>query len=244
MKTRVSIVMPFYNEEANVEGVVTELLTATATANWDIDFVCVQNGSRDQTGAILQRLTREHSRVSMVDVAINRGYGFGIRQGLVAATGDIVGYLDGDGQVSPEDVLRVLDGMGSQPAAKAIRVQRQDGPQRLVISWCYNQILRLLFFVLFRLHARDANAKPKFLRRANLRVIDPVSDDWFIDAEIMIKAASIGTVWSEQPVKFLKRKAGRSNVRLGTILEFLRNLVRWRFGGRYSAWKAQVVNHG
>jgi hypothetical protein len=98
-----------------------------------------------------------------------------------------------------------------------------------------------LFLVLFRVHSRDANAKPKFLRRSDLQLLDLVSDDWFIDAEVMVKTAALGITWAEHPVRFLKRQGGRSNVRLSTIKEFLANLLRWRFGGLYSTWRRRTV---
>jgi glycosyltransferase involved in cell wall biosynthesis len=235
MRTTVSIVLPFYNEEANVERVVTNLLQATAadTGVWEISLICVQNGSRDGTGKILSRLAQADQRVKMVEVPVNQGYGYGIRHGLTAATEDIVGYLDGDGQVPPADVLRVLAGMKSYRAAKARRAVRGDGWQRRWVSAIFNTMFRVLFDV----RAGDANAKPKFLRKEDLAKLALVSDDWFVDAEVMIKTAALGIEWAEEPVEFRKRDGGKSNVRLGSIVEFLRNLGRWRFGSTYRVWK-------
>jgi glycosyltransferase involved in cell wall biosynthesis len=237
MKITVSIVLPFYNEGANVERVVTELLTATRGADWDIRLACVQNGSCDDTGKILARLAQANPRVSIIEVPYNQGYGFGIRQGLAAATGEIVGYLDGDGQVQPSDMLRVLAGMQVARAAKAIRVVRGDGWRRRLVSGIYNTLFR----VLFAIRARDANAKPKFLRKEDLAKLALVSDDWFIDAEVMIKTAALGIQWAEEPVEFRKRDGGKSNVRVGSIVEFLSNLARWRFGQTYKTWKRTTL---
>lgn len=240
--TTVSLVLPFYNEEANVRRVVSALLAAGRQSEWEVDLVCVQNGSLDQTPQLLQALAAENPDVSIVKVPVNRGYGHGVCEGLRQAGGEVVGYLDGDGQISPDDVFQTLAGMRTHRAAKAIRVERQDGWQRRGISWCYNQLLRVLFAVLFRVHSRDANAKPKFLRRSDLELLKLVSDDWFIDAEIMIKSAALGITWAEHPVRFLRRQGGRSNVRLGTIYEFLANLLRWRFKGLYSAWLTPTLS--
>jgi glycosyltransferase involved in cell wall biosynthesis len=239
MRITVSIVLPFYNEEANVERVVTDLLQATGADNgvWNIDLICVQNGSRDGTGQVLSRLAQADKRVKVVEVPVNRGYGYGIRQGLASATGNIVGYLDGDGQVRPADILRVLAGTQSCRAAKARRAIRGDGCQRRFVSMIYNTMFRGLFAV----QAGDANAKPKFLRKEDLAKLALVSDDWFIDAEVMIKTAALGIKWAEEPVEFRKRDGGRSNVRIGSIIEFLRNLGRWRFGPTYKAWKRTTL---
>lgn len=237
MKPRVSIVIPFYNEEANVERVVTELCEAASKSDWDIELVCVQNGSRDRTGDVLSRLAQAHHEIAAVSVAQNRGYGYGVRQGFAAATGDIVGYLDGDGQVRPSDVLRVLSGMQVCRAAKGVRATRGDGCQRRLVSALYNTMFRLLFPV----GTGDANAKPKFLRKEDLVKLALVSDDWFVDAEIMIKMAALGVPWSEEEVEFRKRPGGSSNVKLSSIVEFLRNFWRWRFGPAYRSWKQTTL---
>ena len=233
----VSLILPFYNEEANVERVVTGLLEGFQPSRWQLQLVCVQNGSRDQTGALLKQLAAGHPEICVVEVLQNRGYGYGIRQGLGSATGEIIGYLDGDGQVRPVDVLQVLAGIPSAQAAKAVRVVRNDGWQRRLVSGIYNAMFRVLFAVA----ARDANAKPKFLRKEILAKLALVSDDWFIDAEVMIKTTALGIQWGEWPVEFCKRNGGRSNVRLGSITEFLRNLWRWRWGREYKAWKRTTL---
>ena len=209
------------------------LETCRKAEDWQIELVCVQNGSQDRTGEILHELASTNNYISVVEVRINHGYGFGIRQGMQAASGEIVGYLDGDGQIAPQDVLRVLDRMRVDRAAKAVRTERKDGARRGFVSFCYNRLFRLLLGV----PVQDANAKPKFLRKEDLAKLSLVSNDWFIDAEIMIKISALGIGWSEIPVEFHRRARGASNVRLRSIVEFLRNMARWRFGGLLEAWK-------
>ncbi|MCG3149439.1 MAG: Undecaprenyl-phosphate 4-deoxy-4-formamido-L-arabinose transferase [Verrucomicrobiae bacterium] len=232
-----TIVMPFYNEEANVERVVRELSTAFDGTAIRVEFVCVCNGSRDRTGEILANLAQADSRIKIVTVAVNQGYGYGVRQGLAAATGAIVGYLDGDGQVLPADVIQVLHRMAHQRAAKTIRVTRDDGWQRRLVSAIYN----CLFRVLFGFRAHDVNAKPKFLHKEDLAKLALVSNDWFIDAEVMIKSAALGIHWDEIPVRFRERTGGSSNVRISSIIEFLNNLGCWRFGQLYNTWKRTTL---
>jgi glycosyltransferase involved in cell wall biosynthesis len=237
MEAHASIVMPFYNEEANVERVVTDLLAASAGYPRPVELVCVRNGSRDRTGEILDRLARANPRIHVVNVPVNQGYGYGVRQGLAAATGQVIGYLDGDGQVLPADVLMVLSRMETHRAAKAVRVTRDDGCQRRVVSAIFNFLFRALFGV----RARDTNAKPKFLRKEDLAKLALVSNDWFIDAEVMIKCSALGIEWDETPVRFRERSGGSSNVRLGSMIEFLKNLGRWRFGSQYMSWKRTTL---
>jgi hypothetical protein len=77
-------------------------------------------------------------------------------------------------------------------------------------------------------NARDVNAKPKILTRAAYESLDLVSDDWFLDAEIMIQARRHRFRIAEIPTEFLGLASRRSFVNFAAILEFLGNLVRFR----------------
>ena len=112
---------------------------------------------------------------------------------------------------------------------KGRRVVRDDGPYRRLLSAVYN----LLFRVLFRTgDLADINAKPKGLTRATYERMELSSDDWFIDAEIIIQARRLGLTISELPVVFRQNRERASFVKPGAILEFLSNMARHRLSGR------------
>jgi glycosyltransferase involved in cell wall biosynthesis len=230
---KVSLIIPFFNEEGNVGRVVHGVLGVFRDSGWRLELVCVQNGSADSTSEILTELARNNPEVRVVNVVSNRGYGFGIRQGLDVAGGDIVGYADGDGQILPGDILGVLDQMKDGRAIKGSRVSRQDGWRRRWISLGFNQLFRTAFGI----NSRDINAKPKFMTRENLRAMRLSSDGWFIDAELMLKSASLGIEWEEVPVVFVRRRHGSSSVQYSTLWEFVASFLSWKFGGRITLWK-------
>ncbi len=74
------------------------------------------------------------------------------------------------------------------------------------------------------------NGQPKGLTRSAHERLDLRTDDWFTDAEILLKAKELGLRVVEVPVRFHPRRAGGSNVGLGTVWEFLVNMARWRLG--------------
>ncbi len=231
------LVLPFYNEAAGAEQTVTALAAACAAANVDWHLVLVDNGSRDATGELLARLAAAEPRLRVVTVPVNRGYGHGIRADLATCTAPAVGYLDGDGQVPPDDVLRVYRALvaGGADLARARRISRGDTWQRRRVSWVFN----LLFRWLFGIEALDVNAKPKFMRGELLPALALAADDWFIDTELLIKAARLGLRSVTVDIEFITRPAGRSHVRLATIREFVGNLIRYRCGGPLRAWEEQ-----
>ncbi|SRR5579875_16912 len=225
-----SAVVTLYNEEKNVEP-----LTRNLVAEFRRDFgeggfelVLVLNGPLDRTPQLARQLALEFPEITLVSMAANQGYGGGLLAGLSVARGPVVGVLDGDEQVDSRDVARVFQSALSEPCdlVKACRTVRQDGWRRIVVTTVYNALFRLLFGAV----STDVNGKPKVLRREALQRLDPTARDWFIDAEIMIRASRLGFSVREIPVAFRARRAGASNVRVSTILEFLGNMWKFRHG--------------
>lgn len=235
--TGFELVLPFYNEAAGAAATVDELAQGFAAAGLDYRLVLVDNGSSDGTGAILAGLAAGNPRLRVVTVPVNRGYGHGIRAGLATCTAPVAGYLDGDGQVAAGDVARVYRALASGDAglAKARRMTRGDTALRRAVSWVFN----LLFRWLFAVEALDVNAKPKFVRTEHLAALALRADDWFIDTEVLLKAARLGLRCVTVDIDFRTRPAGASHVRFSTIVEFVNNLVRYRCGGPLRAWEEQ-----
>ncbi|MBS1996598.1 MAG: glycosyltransferase, partial [Cyanobacteria bacterium SZAS LIN-2] len=164
----------------------------------------------------------------LVELAQNQGYGGGIRAGLAAAKGQFIGYIDGDEQILAPDVARVFKAARASSAdiVKVVRIIREDGLQRRVLTRVYNTLFKAMFGFI----CHDVNGKPKVLKPEALRKLSLSSSDWFIDAELMLSAHKNGMTVEEVPVTFHKRPGGASNVRLSTIFEFLRNMYNYRTG--------------
>ncbi len=224
-----SLAIPLYNEEENVRSVVQALVRAFEAAQVDYELILVDNGSQDATGEIIEELARENPRLVPVHIPVNEGYGWGIITGLRHCRGRYLGYAWGDNQVRAEDVVRIFQRLrqGDVDMAKSLRVQRHDGWQRLIITRVYNTIFPLFFPV----HSADVNGCPKMFTRAAYEAIQPQSKDWFLDAEIMIKAHRLGLRIAEVPVIFYPRTSGKSKVRWKTVWEFIRNMIRYRLRG-------------
>lgn len=240
MKPRLSLVFTFYNEEKNCSKVIPPLKEELTRAGIPFEMVLVNNGSLDRTADLLKKMADEDHRLKVAHVAVNVGYGRGILEGLQHATGDYIGYLSGDGQVSSVDVLKAAEWLGKPniDLVKVKRVVREDGLLRLFVSRCYNTFMRLLY----RCPSDDLNGTPKIFRRELLPVFDLHSKDWFIDPEIMIKAKKMGLKIHEIPIVFTPRKEGKSSVHIGTIFEFLKNALLYRLRKEYRLWKKQKLS--
>jgi glycosyltransferase involved in cell wall biosynthesis len=208
-------------------GIASALSHAGIT---DYQLVLVGNyvqSSRDSTPEVVRELASRDPRIVCSAVAKQGMMGWDMRTGLALASGESLAIIDGDGQVLVEDLVRVYQKLqqGAFDLVKATRVRRGDGLVRKVISRIFNALFRLLFP---GFPVRDVNAKPKVMTRAAYQGLHLASDDWFIDAEIMIQARRLGLRIGEVETDFLALTGRHSFINFRTLFEFLRNLARYR----------------
>jgi len=226
-----TLVMPCYNEEEAVEGTIRELFDEFERAGHVVEIVAVDNGSSDRTFEILEALATEFAHLIVARVEVNQGYGYGLLAGLGLGTAPWVGIICADGQVGGRDVVELYSVVARSPSPKLVKVRRRfrmDGFQRKIVSILYNGIVTLLFPGLGSI---DINGNPKLLPTSHARRMNLRSGDWFLDAEIMIKAKRLGLPVIEINVLAKMREGGKSNVGLATCWEFVVNLLRWRLTG-------------
>lgn len=219
-----SISIPFYNEEDNVENVIDDLNRVLDKSRINYEIIAVNNGSYDNTGSILEKIKSKDKRVKVITVKKNIGYGYGIIQGLKNSNGRIIGFFDGDAQVKADIIPLLYRKLKDDSIflVKVKRIERNDGFNRRIQSRVYNNLIRLLF----NLNSDDVNGKPKLMRRELFNELKLSSKDWFIDSEIMLKLKKLNYDFSELPVVFDKRSKGKSHVGLSAIVQFLRNLMK------------------
>tara|TARA_Y100000310_G_scaffold345815_1_gene470400 strand:- start:14186 stop:14890 length:705 start_codon:yes stop_codon:yes gene_type:complete len=230
-KYDLSIIIPLYNEEKNVEKVVNSMIKILNQSKINYELILVNNGSKDNTFNIIDDFIKKNKRLKKVDILKNEGYGLGVINGLKKADGRYLGYIDGDGQFSSENIVKIYRKIKNKDLdfCKGLRIKREDGLKREIASFVYNSLVSLFFLV----RIEDINSKPKIMKKECYEDLNLQSKDWFIDTEIMIKLKKKGYVCGNVPLEFKNRESGRSNVKVGTIAEFLKNLLSFRFSDYY-----------
>ena len=183
----------------------------------------------DQTPEIVKALEKGNPRIVSVAKKKDGMMGWDMRTGFAAATGKYISVIDGDGQMPVEDLVKVYRKIKNEnyDLVKTVRITREDGVWRTVISGVFNILFRLFFPAV---RSKDVNSKPKVLTRASYQRLDLKSNDWFIDAEIMIQAGRLGFKVAEVSTYFnASTRNSDSFITFFTILEFVKNLVRFRF---------------
>ena len=224
-----SAIVLCYRAEESLRQVIGPLHDELSASDTSFEMVLVANHDRsdDRTPEVARAFAAHHDNVRTVIRPKEGAMGWDMRTGLAAATGDCLVVIDGDAQNPVGDVLRMYREMRRMHVhvMKGRRTSRFDGIHRRLISVVYNALFELLF------HTGglwDINGKPKGMTRTAYERLNLTSDDWFIDAEIILNARRAGLSIAELPVTFNRNDERASFVRPGAILEFVRNMLQRR----------------
>jgi len=237
-----SLTIPCYNEEASIGETAPALVRAFEEAGVALELILVDNGSTDNTSQVIDDLIQNGLPATKVSIETNTGYSPGIIRGLEACTAPIIGFVHADGQVAPVDVVmvyRLMERREQRVLAKVRRRFRGDSWRRKIVSIIYNGLMQVMFGWL---GAIDINGSPKMFSRETFRKMRLQSKDWFLDPEIILKAKRLGLRTIEIDVEGRPRAGGASHVRGQTMVEFLGNIWRYRFGSTMRKWYREVQN--
>jgi glycosyltransferase involved in cell wall biosynthesis len=215
---RLSYFFPAHNEEANLEGLVSEALEALPAIAETFEIIVVNDGSRDGTREIADRLAAVHPDVvRVVHHEVNRGYGGALRSGFEAARHDLLAFTDGDRQFRVADLARLTARMAGEDRPDVVvgyRIRRADPLIRIVYARTYKLANRIFF----GLRVRDVDCAAKLFRRDALEGVRVESGGAFFSAELLVKVTEQGRRIAEVGVPHYPRTAGSpTGARLSVI---------------------------
>jgi glycosyltransferase involved in cell wall biosynthesis len=141
----ISVVVPFYQNEVSVIDVHRRLAGVMDSIHLEYEMVYVNDGSRDSTAEKLKGIWRENDRVTVLNFARNFGQRSAWTAGLSEARGSIVVTIDGDGQLDPADIPKLLEPLSQgMDVSSGWRVDRHDPALRKIGSWLANWSVRKL----------------------------------------------------------------------------------------------------
>lgn len=203
-KPNVSVVFPAFNEELNLEGVVSSALTILPELTRSFEIIIVNDGSRDQTGMVAGRLAGLSEKVKVIHHPHNRGYGAALKSGIEQAKSDLVFFCDSDGQFALEDLSRLLEWIDRYDMVIGYREERQDPWHRLLNAKAWNLLVRSLL----RLNVHDIDCAFKVFRREIFERIQIDTVGAMVNTEILTRALRCGFTLKEVPVRHFPRRFG------------------------------------
>ncbi|MBN1591835.1 MAG: glycosyltransferase family 2 protein [Candidatus Coatesbacteria bacterium] len=204
-RKQVSIIIPAFNEELNLEEAVLEVLDAAKDFLDDFEVLIINDGSRDRTGEIADGLAERFEHVRVIHHPFNVGYGGGQRTGLKYAQYPWVMIVPADRQFDPRDIEKYLPYIDEADVIVGYRSKRKDPLFRKMNTL----LLQVVMAVLFGVTLRDVNWV-KLMRKSILQRFTIESKNIGVDAEVIVKARHFGCRFREVHVQYLPRLAGQS----------------------------------
>ena len=205
---RLSYFFPAHNEEANIEALVAEALDALPTLAETFEIIAVNDGSKDRTGEIADRLAAEHPDiVRAVHLRPNRGYGGALRAGFEASRYELLAFTDGDRQFRVADIGRLTARMAQADNPDVVvgyRIKRADPLVRVLYARTYKLANRIFF----GLRVTDVDCACKLFHRAALEGVRVESGGAFFSAELLSRIRQAGRSIAEVGVPHYARVAG------------------------------------
>jgi len=223
-----TLVIPAYNEESRIQGLISSL----AEFPGEIIFVC---DGTDRTGDILEEYSRSHPdlRVTCLRFPSRLGKGGGIREGMLAAESEYVGFMDADGSTPLSEMAMLFGRLAEVDCAIGSRwvagseVPVRQGILRRVESRVFNLLIRGLFGLSFK----DTQCGAKAFRRSAIRAVLPRirSRGFEFDVELLWRMNQGGYTICEYPILWENRTDSR--VKSSDILKMLAGLCTLRLRG-------------
>lgn len=225
-----SIVVPFYNEEKNVEELYAELKETLDATGREYELVFVDDGSTDRTLPILKGIYDGDPRVRIVRLRRNFGQTGGLAAGIDHARGEIIISMDGDLQHDPSEIPRFLEKIDEgYDIVSGWRKERVDNLLvRKIPSWVANRIMSLLSGV--KIH--DFGTTFKAYRREVIKNVDLYGE---MHRFVPALASRMGVSIVEVPIRNILRKAGKSKYGLSRTRGVLLDLIAVKFFISYMA---------
>lgn len=236
MVSSLSLVLPMYNEEENIERMVEGCLGLGAVVAHEVEVVIVNDASTDKSGEIADRLASEHPEVRVIHHPKNRKLGGTLRTGFAAASKEYVLYMDSDLPIKMDDIPPAFALLDGADMVIGYRISRAEGVRRAVMSYVYNRMIRLSF----GLKVRDVNFSFKLFKRTLLDKITLCSEGSFIDAEFLIEATRAGCRIREHGFNYYPREKGVSNLSgMDVVLKILGEMSDYKKRRREAVFAAR-----
>lgn len=225
----ISIIFPVYNEEKNLEKLFKELVLVSQNIKDDVEFVAVDDGSRDGSLAVLKRLAEEDNRLKIIMFTRNFGQTAALSAGITHSTGDVVVTIDSDLENDPSDIPKLLSLM--QEGFDVVSGWRQHRWRK---KWITRKLPSLLANEIISriagLKLHDYGCTLKAYRRSIVGGIGLYGEmHRFIPAYAFWQGAKV----TEVPVHYRERTHGISNYGVGRTYRVILDLLLIKFLTRY-----------
>lgn len=192
----VSVVLPFYNPGPVIEDTIRSTLDVFTAAGFSVEVIASDDGSSDDSPQLVSRLAATDPRVRLISLGYNRGKGAALRTGLALARGEVVAFLDSDGEIPSNNLLSYVQLLHSSGCDAVIASKRHADSDVTypLLRKIWSVGFEMLTKVLFALGVKDTQTGAKvFTRQALAAALPHTAETGFaFDLELLVALASNG----------------------------------------------------
>jgi len=211
------IVMPVYNEEGCIEDVVKNIHKEVLSKLPESRLLAINDGSKDKTPEILDRLAGEFPQVEAVHKP-NGGHGDAVLYGLNKVDADWIFLMDSDDQFDIKDFWKLWEERNNYDILTGVREKRHDPMSRLLLT----KLVRWSIFFMFQVYIKDANIPFKLLRREVWEECEPLINKQALAPSLFLAIAAKKRLFKyfTTEVTHLERKTGVCSIRYFKLFKF------------------------
>lgn len=203
----ISVIMPAFNEEDNLENVIEKSLNVLREIASKYEVIVVNDGSTDNTGLIAEKLSKKYNGIVKVFTHLNNiGMGAAIKTGISNANCNLIFTACSDNQFDMSELKKFMEEIDNVDFIIGYRVNRHQSFYRSFNTKLYH----ILISFLFGLRVKD----PSWVKMFKKKVVDNIkleSDGFFWETEIIVRAIKKGYNYSEVGVHSYPRVKGKSS---------------------------------
>ncbi len=200
-----SIFMPAYNEEKNIQQVVKEALATAKNLAKDYEVIVVDDGSTDKTSLKVKQLQKRNPHLRLIKHPQNLGYGAAVKSGLKAAKMDWVFFTDSDGQFKFDELPKFVAAKDKADLIIGYRRKRMDPFHRVFVA---QVLLKIWVYLLFGLKVKDVDCAYKLFPQKVVQAIELKTESAITVTEFLVKAKRQGFSFYQLPVTHYPRQHG------------------------------------
>lgn len=229
-KTELSIIIPLYNEEGNLEKLYREIITALERVQ-DYEVLFVDDGSTDQSLSLLKKIAFKDRRVKVVKLMANYGQSNAIAAGLTQSQGKIIITMDSDLQHDPKDILPLIEKLKEGYHVVCGLRKNRRGSEISLTKTVVSKFANLLIRTVTGVNLQDSTGGMRAFTR---RVVEIIPYYGEMHRYLPILAVWKGFKVTEIPISIRKRVAGKTKYDYKRIFRGLLDLLTVKFFMAYS----------
>lgn len=221
MRQKISIIIPAFNEETAIAGVIKDLKENLAASIYEYEIIVVDDCSKDQTKEIAER-----EGVKVITHIQNKGYGASVKTGIKNSNGDFVAIIDADGSYTGKDLLNL--GGYLEENDMVVGARGKSSGSGSILRRVDKLFLNKLASYLAETEIPDLNSGLRIMRRENLNEFLKILPNRFsFTATVTIAFLNSNLRVNFMPIDYNKRRGGRSKIRpIFDTLNFLQLIIR------------------